>query len=101
MPDKSRTPVIVGAARTPIGKFLGALSALSAPELGGVAIREAVKRSRVPIEDVQEVIMGHVLQGGTGQGPARQAAPQAGPPPPPSPVAVNQACGARLKGGVV
>src|SRR5213592_477273 len=45
MPDKSRTPVIVGAARTPIGKFLGALSPLSAPELGGIAIREALKRS--------------------------------------------------------
>ena len=76
MPDKSRTPVIVGAARTPIGKFLGALSALSAPDLGAIAIREALKRSKVPSEDVQEVIMGHVIQGGTGQAPARQAAPE-------------------------
>ena len=74
MPDKSRTPVIVGAARTPIGKFLGALSSLSAPELGAIAIREALKRSKVPAEDVNEVIMGHVIQGGTGQAPARQAA---------------------------
>ncbi|MEO8579665.1 MAG: acetyl-CoA C-acyltransferase, partial [Gemmatimonadales bacterium] len=57
MPDKSRIPVIVGAARTPIGKFLGALSPLSAPELGAIAIREALKRSKVPVEDVQEVIM--------------------------------------------
>src|SRR4051812_34136209 len=97
MPDKSRTPVIVGAARTPIGKFLGALSALSAPELGGVAIREAVKRSRVPIEDVQEVIMGHVLQGGTGQAPARQAALKAGLPPTVSAVTVNKVCGSGLK----
>src|SRR5881398_1063155 len=97
MPDKSRTPVIVGAARTPIGKFLGALSPLSAPELGGIAIREALKRSRVPAEDVQEVIMGHVLQGGTGQAPARQAALKAGLPPTVSAVTVNKVCGSGLK----
>ena len=80
MSDKSRIPVIVGAARTPIGKFLGALSSLSAPELGAIAIREALKRSRVAAEDVNEVIMGHVIQGGTGQAPARQAALKAGIP---------------------
>src|SRR3954447_19681133 len=97
MTDKSRTPVIVGAARTPIGKFLGALSTLTAPELGGVAIREAVKRSGVPIEDVQEVIMGHVLQGGTGQAPARQAALKAGLPATVSAVTVNKVCGSGLK----
>ena len=97
MPDKSRTPVIVGAARTPIGKFLGALSTLSAPELGGIAIREALKRSGVPADDVQEVIMGHVLQGGTGQAPARQAALKAGLPPTISAVTVNKVCGSGLK----
>jgi acetyl-CoA C-acetyltransferase len=97
MPDKSRTPVIVGAARTPIGKFLGALSPLSAPELGAVAIREALKRSRVPVEDVQEVIMGHVIQGGTGQAPARQAALRAGIPATVSAVTVNKVCGSGLK----
>jgi acetyl-CoA C-acetyltransferase len=97
MSDKSRTPVIVGAARTPIGKFLGALSTLSAPELGGIAIREALKRSKVPAEDVQEVIMGHVLQGGTGQAPARQAALKAGLPPTVSAVTVNKVCGSGLK----
>src|SRR5438552_5046450 len=97
MPDKSRTPVIVGAARTPIGKFLGALSSLSAPELGGIAIREALNRSKVPAEDVQEVIMGHVLQGGTGQAPARQAALKAGLPPTVSAVTVNKVCGSGLK----
>ena len=97
MPDKSRTPVIVGAARTPIGKFLGGLSSLSAPELGAVAIREALKRSKVPVEDVQEVIMGHVLQGGTGQAPARQAALKAGLPPTVSAVTVNKVCGSGLK----
>ena len=97
MPDKSRIPVIVGAARTPIGKFLGGLSPLSAPELGGIAIREALKRSKVPVEDVQEVIMGHVLQGGTGQAPARQAALKAGIPPTVSAVTVNKVCGSGLK----
>jgi acetyl-CoA C-acetyltransferase len=97
MPDKSRVPVIVGAARTPIGKFLGGLSSLSAPELGGIAIREALKRSKVPADDVQEVIMGHVLQGGTGQAPARQAALKAGLPPTVSAVTVNKVCGSGLK----
>jgi acetyl-CoA C-acetyltransferase len=97
MPDKSRTPVIVGAARTPIGKFLGALSTLSAPELGAIAIREALKRSKVPAEDVQDVIMGHVIQGGTGQAPARQAALKAGLPPTVSAVTVNKVCGSGLK----
>ncbi|HYU52886.1 MAG TPA: acetyl-CoA C-acetyltransferase [Gemmatimonadaceae bacterium] len=97
MTDKSRSPVIVGAARTPIGKFLGALSTLSAPELGAVAIREALKRSRVPAEDVQEVIMGHVIQGGTGQAPARQAALKAGLPATVSAVTVNKVCGSGLK----
>ena len=97
MPDKSRTPVIVGAARTPIGKFLGALSALSAPELGAIAIREALKRSKVPAEDVNEVIMGHVIQGGTGQAPARQAALKAGLPATVSAVTVNKVCGSGLK----
>jgi len=97
MPDKSRTPVIVGAARTPIGKFLGALSTLSAPELGAIAIREALKRSKVSAEDVQEVIMGHVIQGGTGQAPARQAALKAGLPATISAVTVNKVCGSGLK----
>src|SRR6476659_584190 len=97
MADKSRTPVIVGAARTPIGRFLGGLSPLSAPELGGIAIREALKRSRVPAEDVQEVIMGHVIQGGTGQAPARQAALKSGIPATVSAVTVNKVCGSGLK----
>ena len=97
MPDKSRIPVIVGAARTPIGKFLGALSALSAPELGAVAIREALKRSKVSPDDVNEVIMGHVIQGGTGQAPARQAALKSGLPATVSAVTVNKVCGSGLK----
>src|SRR5688500_10146150 len=97
MSDKSRIPVIVAAARTPIGKFLGALAPLSAPELGGIAIREALRRSRVAPEDVQEVIMGHVIQGGTGQAPARQAALKAGLPAEVSAVTVNKVCGSGLK----
>jgi len=97
MPDKARIPVIVGAARTPVGKFLGGLSPLSAPELGAIAIREALKRSGVLAEDVQEVIMGHVIQGGTGQAPARQAALKAGLSPTISAVTVNKVCGSGLK----
>jgi acetyl-CoA C-acetyltransferase len=97
MPDKSRTPVIVAAARTPIGKFLGGLSTLSAPELGAIAIREAVKRAGISPEDVQEVIMGQVIQGGTGQAPARQAALKAGIPATVSAVTVNKVCGSGLK----
>jgi acetyl-CoA C-acetyltransferase len=97
MPDKSRIPVIVGAARTPIGKFLGALSPLTAPELGAIAIREALKRSKVSPDDVDEVIMGHVIQGGTGQAPARQAALKSGLPATVSAVTVNKVCGSGLK----
>jgi acetyl-CoA C-acetyltransferase len=97
MSDKTRIPVIVGAARTPIGKFLGALSSLSAPELGAIAIREALKRSKVAAADVNEVIMGHVIQGGTGQAPARQAALKAGIPATVSAVTVNKVCGSGLK----
>src|SRR5437762_9567904 len=97
MPDKSRTPVIVGAARTPIGKFLGGLSSLSAPELGAIAIREALKRSKVPLEDVEEVIMGNGIQGGLGQAPARQAALKSGIPATVSAVTINKVCGSGLK----
>ena len=73
MSDLSRQPVIVGAARTPIGRYLGGLSPLSAPELGAIAIRAALQRSGVAPEAVQEVIMGCVLPAGLGQAPARQA----------------------------
>src|SRR6476646_251755 len=97
MPDLSRSPVIVSAARTPIGKFLGALSPLSAAELGGIAIKEALKRSGVNPSDIEEVIMGHVVQGGTGQAPARQASLKAGLPATISAVTVNKVCGSGLK----
>src|SRR5206468_1618137 len=97
MSDASRTPVIVSAARTPIGKFLGALSTLSAPELGAAAIRAALERSGVSAADVQEVIMGNVVQGGVGQAPARQAQLKAGIPATVSALTVNKVCGSGLK----
>ena len=97
MADLSRQPVIVAAARTPIGRYLGGLSSLQAPELGAVAIRAAVERAGVPGEALQEVIMGHVLQGGTGQAPARQAALRAGVPDTVSALTINKVCGSGLK----
>jgi acetyl-CoA C-acetyltransferase len=97
MPDKSRIPVIVAAARTPIGKFLGGLSTLSAPELGAVAIRAALLRSGVPVAAVDEVIMGNVVQGGVGQAPARQAMLKAGIPTSVSAMTINKVCGSGLK----
>ena len=65
--------VIVSAARTPVGSFLGALSSLPASKLGEIAIKAALERASVKPEEVDEVILGHVLQAATGQGPARQA----------------------------
>ena len=97
MPDKSRVPVIVAAARTPIGKFLGALSSRTAPELGAVAIRAAVERAGIALDDINEVIMGNVVQGGVGQAPARQAMLQAGIPASVSAMTINKVCGSGLK----
>lgn len=97
MTDTSRIPVIVGAARTPIGKYLGALASLGAPELGAIAIREAIKRAGVPGDQVNEVIMGQVLQGGTGQAPARQALIRSGIPTSVSAVTINKVCGSGIK----
>jgi acetyl-CoA C-acetyltransferase len=95
--ENSRIPVIVGAARTPIGRYLGGLSSLSAPQLGAVAIREALRRSGLAADRVQEVIMGNVLQGGVGQAPARQAMLIAGVPASVSAVTINKVCGSGLK----
>jgi acetyl-CoA C-acetyltransferase len=95
--DPKTTPVIVSAVRTPIGRYLGGLSALSAPALGGAAIREAVARAGVPGEDVAEVIMGNVVQGGVGQAPARQAMIAAGLPATTSALTINKVCGSGLK----
>lgn len=92
-----RTPVIVSAARTPIGRFLGGLAPLTAPELGAVAIRAALERAGVEPGAVDEVIMGNVVQGGVGQAPARQAALKGGIPPTVSAVTINKVCGSGLK----
>jgi acetyl-CoA C-acetyltransferase len=97
VPDTARQPVIVGAARTPVGKFLGALQPIKAPDLGAAAIREALQRAGVRGDDVQEVIMGNVVQAGLGQAPARQAALKAGVPPGVSALTVNMVCGSGLR----
>jgi len=92
-----RDVFIVGAARTAIGSFLGALKNFKAPELGGLAVKEAVKRAGISGEDVEEVIMGNVVSGGLGQGPAKQAAVKGGIPYTVSCFAVNKVCGSALK----
>lgn len=89
--------VILGAARTPIGSFLGSLSSVSAPKLGSIAIQCALQNSGVQPDQIQQVIMGNVLQAGIGQAPARQAGIGAGIPPSAGAVTVNKVCGSGLK----
>jgi acetyl-CoA C-acetyltransferase len=89
--------VIVSAARTPVGSFLGGLSSLPASKLGEVAIRAALERAGVDAADVDEVILGHVLQAAAGQGPARQAAMGAGIPKETAAWSLNQICGSGLR----
>jgi acetyl-CoA C-acetyltransferase len=96
MPELNEA-VIISAARTPVGKFLGSLKGFKATELGAIVVREAVKRAGVKPEDVDEVIMGCVIQAGLGQNPARQAALNAGIPSTVSAVTVNKVCGSGLK----
>jgi acetyl-CoA C-acetyltransferase len=95
MPDS--TPVIVSAARTPIGRFLGGLAPLTAPELGAHAIRAAIARAKIDANEIGEVIMGNVLQGGVGQAPARQAAIKGGVPSLVPAYTVNKVCGSGLQ----
>ncbi|HZS59179.1 MAG TPA: acetyl-CoA C-acetyltransferase [Gemmatimonadaceae bacterium] len=92
MPDA----VILSAARTPIGRFLGGLAPLTAPQLGAAAIRAAVDRAGVDASDISDVIFGNVVQGGVGQAPARQAAIHAGLPAGVSALTVNKVCGSGL-----
>jgi acetyl-CoA C-acetyltransferase len=94
---ETRDVFIVGAARTAIGVFLGGLKDFSAPDLGGFAIREVLKRSNLKAEDVDEVIIGNVVQAGIGQAPAKQAAVKGGIPYTVSSFAVNKVCGSALK----
>src|SRR5690348_12966801 len=90
-------PVIVGAARTPTGKFLGALSSLHATQLGALAIKEAVRRAGIDVSTLDEVIMGNVVSAGEGQAPARQAALHAGIPAEISAFTINKVCGSGLQ----
>jgi acetyl-CoA C-acetyltransferase len=89
--------VITGAARTPVGSFLGSLSSMAASELGAIAITEALSRAGVSPEDVSEVIMGQILSAGGGQNPARQAAIGAGIPNEKTAYGINQLCGSGLR----
>jgi len=93
--------VILSAARTPIGSFLGALSAVPAPRLGMAAIRAALERAKVAPEQVEQVIMGNVLQAGVGQAPARQAAIYAGIPYEAGAVTVHKVCASGLKAVII
>lgn len=92
-----REAVIVSAARTAIGAFEGSLSSFSAPELGAIAIKNAVQRANIQIDEINEVIMGCVIQAGLGQNPARQAALKAGLPNTVECFTVNKVCGSGLK----
>ena len=88
---------LLAGARTPIGKFLGAFSTLSAPELGAIAIRESLKRANISPSAVDEVIMGNILSAGVGQAPARQAALKGGLPGTVPALTINKMCGSGLK----
>ncbi len=95
--SKETTPVIISAARTPVGRFLGGLSPLPAARLGAAAVKEAIARSRIDGDAIDEVIMGMVVQGGAGQAPARQAAIHGGVPDDKPALTVNKVCGSGLK----
>jgi len=99
--DPRREPVIVSAVRTPIGKFLGALSSLPAPALGAIAIKAACERIQLDPALIDEVIMGEVVQAGAGQAPARQALVKGGIPPTVGAITVNKVCGSGLKAAML
>ncbi len=89
--------VILSAARTPIGKFMGALATVPAPQLGAIAVQAAVERAGVPPAQIEEVLLGQVIAAGSGQAPARQAALHAGLPPTVGAYSLNKACGSGLR----
>ncbi|NJD11158.1 MAG: acetyl-CoA C-acyltransferase [Gemmatimonadetes bacterium] len=97
MSELKRTAVIVSAARTPIGRFMGGLAPLAAPELGAIAIRAALERAQVGAADVADVIMGNVVPAGLGQAPARQAALKGGVPASVGAMTVSRVCGSGLQ----
>ncbi|MEQ1633942.1 MAG: beta-ketoacyl synthase N-terminal-like domain-containing protein, partial [Planctomycetota bacterium] len=90
-------PVIVSACRTAIGRFQGGLASFTSPQLGGLVVKEALRRSNVPADRVDEVLMGCVLQAGLGQNPARQALRLGGIPDSVGAVTINKVCGSGLK----
>jgi acetyl-CoA C-acetyltransferase len=94
---KDQDVVIISAVRTPVGKFQGSLSDLSATQLGAIVVREAVKRAKVDPKQVDECIMGNVISAGLGQNPARQAALNGGLPPEVGAMTINKVCGSGLK----
>ena len=97
MSDPTTTPVIASGVRTPVGRFLGGLSPLSAPQLGAVVVREAIRRAGIDGSAIEEVILGNVVQAGAGQAPARQAAIHGGVPGAVPAVTINKVCGSGLK----
>ena len=100
--DSRTEPVILSAARTPMGRFQGALNPLSAPRLGAAAVRAAVERAGIQRpEEIDEVLMGNVVSAGLGQAPARQAAIYAGLPPTVGASSLNKVCGSGLKVGML
>jgi acetyl-CoA C-acetyltransferase len=92
---------LLSAVRTPIGKYLGALAEVPAPVLGAVALKEALSRAKAPVDRIDEVIVGNVLQAGLGQNPARQAALKAGLPDSIAAVTINKVCGSGLKAAML
>src|SRR5689334_22463126 len=93
----TETPVILSAVRTPIGKFQGGLAGFSAPELGAKAVAEAIRRAGLEPKQVDEAILGNVVQAGLGQNPARQAALKGGCQPRVAAMTINKVCGSGLK----
>src|SRR5437762_13296759 len=91
------TPVILSAVRTPVGKFQGGLASLSATELGAKAVAEVVRRAGIDPKQVDEAILGNVVQAGLGQNPARQAALKGGCQPRVAAMTINKGCGSGLK----
>jgi acetyl-CoA C-acetyltransferase len=96
-PQQFDQPVILSAVRTPIGRFLGGLASLSAPELGAKVVAESVRRAGIDPKQVDEAIMGNVVQAGIGQNPARQAALRGGLQPRVAAMTINKVCGSGLK----
>ncbi len=99
--NKETEAVILSAARTPIGKFQGALSGLPATKLGAIAVQAAVERAGIKADEIEEVIMGNVVQAGEGQAPARQAGLFGGLPATVSATTLNKVCGSGLKAAMV